>query len=93
MGALRMCLRNIEFKNVEKHYMLSGKDREAKKGSSCLSYNLFAMNTLIVLMVWKKKGVIVDPICLRIWFLSLTYLFLTWEKASWEIRRLDLESN
>ena len=90
MGALRMCLRNIEFKNVENHCILSGKDREARKGSSCLSYNLFAMNTL---STDKKKGVIVDPICLRIWFLSLTYLFLTWEKASWEIRRLDLESN
>ena len=92
MGALRMCLRYIEFKNVEKHYILSGKDREARYGSSCLSYNLFGI-VYLVLIVWKKKGVIVDPICLRIWFLSLTYLFLTWEKASWEIRRLDLESN
>ena len=31
---------------MEKHYILSGKDRKARKGSSCLSYNLFAMNTL-----------------------------------------------
>ena len=89
-----MCLKNIEFKDVEKHYMLSGKDREAKKGSSCLSYNLFAMNTLSTDGLEKEGSHSrVDPICLRIWFLSLTYLFLTWEKASWEIRRLDLESN